>query len=448
MKVLYLCNDPGINLAGLSGGAIHIRSFVRALADLGHKVTVVACDPASFMEPLEADLHAPVCPAPLAAWNRALASALRAANRTIGRTPRRNPDAVRALHNLTFLKKAAAAARQLNPDFIYERYSLWAVAGLRLARDRSIPLVLEVNAPLAYEQQRYRAGLTCPPLARWIERSTWRKADLLIAVSEALRDRLQRAEVPVGAIRVLPNAVDTRLFHAGLNGQPVRERLNLDGRFVIGFVGTFKRWHGVELLLQAFQELHGADPSIHLLLVGDGPLLPHFDDEVRKAGLEEAVTFAGGVPHQDVPQYLAAMDVAIAPYPALEDFYYSPIKLFEYMAAGRPVVASRVGQVAEVVLDGVTGLLFEPGDCPSLVDCIRRLQKEPELRNELGKKAAAACSGRTWSQNATRLINWVEPLVSRKCLVGMPAVMKSEPAKYSKEQAGSQLEKEAGDERC
>lgn len=446
MKVLYLCNDPGIKLAGQSGGSIHIRSFVRALADLGHQVTVVACDPASFKEPLEADLHAPVCLAPLAAWNRALARALRAANRTMGRTPRRNPDAVRALHNLTFLKKAAGAARQLNPDFIYERYSLWAVSGLHLAKNRSIPLVLEINAPLAYEQQHFRAGLTCPPLARWAERSTWRKADLLIAVSEALRDRLQRAGVPAGAIRVLPNAVDTRLFHAGLDGEPVRERLNLEGRFVIGFVGTFKKWHGVELLLEAFQDLHRGDPSTHLLLVGDGPLRLELDEEVRKTGLEEAVTFAGGVPHHEVPQYLAAMDVAVAPYPALEDFYYSPIKIFEYMAAGRPVVAGRIGQVAEVVLDGVTGRLFEPGNCPSLVDCIRRLQKEPELRNELGKKAAAACSGWTWIQNAARLINWVEPLVNRKCLVSMPRGMKSESAEHFEEDAGSQMKKEASDE--
>jgi glycosyltransferase involved in cell wall biosynthesis len=412
VKVLYLCNDPGIDLAGKSGGAIHIRSFVNALADLGHEVAIVTCSPSSCKKTLESDLRATIFSAPLAAWNRALAQVLRAANRAVGRTPRRNPDAVRVLHNLTFFQMARDAAMQLNPDFIYERYSLWAMAGLRLAKKRSIPLVLEVNAPLAYEQQHYRSGVTCPPLARWVERVIWRKPNLLIAVSESLRSQMQRAKVKPQRIHVLPNAVNTSLFHTGLQGSPVRERFNLAGRFVIGFVGTFKRWHGVDLLLAAFQDLHSMDPSAHLLLVGDGPLRPQFEERVRSAGLTQAVTFAGGVAHQDVPHYVAAMDVATAPYPALDDFYYSPLKLFEYMAAGRAVVASRVGQVAEAVADGVTGLLFEPGDRAGLVSCIRRLQDNAELRKELGRNAHVACSARTWNQNAAQVIDRVEQLIN------------------------------------
>ena len=416
MKVLYLCNDPGIDLAGQSGGSIHIRSFVGALADLGHEVTVL-CTRVSSSRSIEAELHAEVRAAPLTAWNQGLARALRAGQRLLGRPTRANPDAVRALHNLRFLKAAADAARKLRPDFIYERYSLWGTAGLRLAKDRSIPLVLEVNAPLAYEQERYRAGLTCPPLARWVERRIWRKASLLLAVSESLRSQLQRAGVKPEHIRVLPNAVNPRLFHPGVDAERVRERFKLDGRFVVGFVGTFKGWHGVELLLTAFGDLHRADPSTHLLLVGDGPLRPQFEEEVREAGLQDAVTFAKGVAHQDVPHYLAAMDVAIAPYPALEDFYFSPLKVFEYMAASRAVVASRTGQVAEVVVDGVTGLLYEPGDRAGLVNCIQRLQKDAVLRNELGRRAGAACSVRTWSQNAARVTDWVKPLVNGKRLV-------------------------------
>ena len=397
---------------------MHIRAFVRALTDLGHEVTVV-CSRASSPKSLETELQAAVRPVPVSAWNNALARAVRSGNRFLGRDVQQNADAVRAVHNLRFLKAAAAAARELDPDFIYERYSLWCLAGLRLAKVRAIPLVLEVNAPLAYEQQRYRAGLTCPPLARWVERTIWGKANLLITVSESLRSQVQRVGVAPTRIHVLPNAVDRRLFHLGLEGEPVRERFNLDARFVIGFVGTFKGWHGVDLLVAAFQELHRADPSTHLLLVGDGPLRAGFEDEVRKTGLEEAVTFAGGVAHQDVPHYLAAMDVAVAPYPALDQFYYSPLKLFEYMAAGRAVVASRIGQVAEMVADGVTGLLYEPGDRAGLVDCIRRLRKDAALRSELGRKASAACSEHTWSQNAARVTDWVAPLVNRKRLVAV-----------------------------
>ncbi len=115
------------------------------------------------------------------------------------------------------------------------------------------------------------------------------------------------------------------------------------------------------------------------------------------------------------------MDVAVAPYPALDDFYYSPIKLYEYMAAGRAVVASRVGQVAETIQDGVNGLLFNPGDRTGLINCLRRLQKDTALRNELGRRASAACSDHTWDRNAARVLDWVEPLVNRKRLVAVPA---------------------------
>lgn len=410
MKILYLCNDPGIDLAGNSGAANHIRSFVRALTDLGHEVAVVACGPPSGKQALEDSLRATIFPAALAPWNRALARILRTANRAIGRTPRRSPDAVRVLHNLTFFLTARRAADRLRPAFIYERYSLWAVAGLWLAKDCSAPLVLEVNAPFAYEQQHHRSGVTCPPLARWVERMIWRNAHLVIPVSESLHDQLRRAMVKPERIEVLPNAVDTRLFHAGLNGSQVRQRLNLDGRFVIGFVGTFKRWHGVDLLLSAFRELHRTDPSVHLLLVGEGPLRSQLEKEVQDAGLAQAVTFTGALGHEDVPQYLAAMDAAVAPYPALDNFYFSPLKLFEYMATGRAVVASRVGQVAEIVADGVTGQLFEPGNAADLVRCIRSLRDNPALCRELGRNASAACAERTWTHNGAKVIDRVRSL--------------------------------------
>jgi glycosyltransferase involved in cell wall biosynthesis len=133
--------------------------------------------------------------------------------------------------------------------------------------------------------------------------------------------------------------------------------------------------------------------------------------ETRRIGLQEAVTLVGNVPHEEVPRYLALMDVAVAPYPAVEDFYFSPLKLFEYMAGGRPVVASRIGQVAQVIADGLTGLLYEPGDREALIACIRRLRADESLRRDLGQNARIACSMNTWRQNAERVVGWVEPLL-------------------------------------
>jgi glycosyltransferase involved in cell wall biosynthesis len=418
VKILYLCIDPGIDLTAQSGGAIHIRAFVHALADLGHQVTVV-CSTVSSRGDIEADLHATVRPASLAGWNRAVARATQAANWLVGRLGREHPDFVRALHNLRFARIAQAAAREVAPDFIYERYSLWGIAGQWLARTRGTPLVLEVNAPLVYEQQHYR-GLAFSTLARRIERLIWQRADLVFVVSEVLRRHLENAGVPAERVLVLPNAVDPSLFRADVDATPLRRRLKLEGRFVVGFVGTFKPWHGIDLLASAFRDLRQIDPSMHLLLVGDGPLRPSLEEEVVKAGLREAVTFTGHVPHKEMPQYLAAMDVALAPYPALDELYYSPLKLFEYMVTGRAVVASRAGQVAELVVDGETGLLFEPGDRRGLVECVLRLRRDATLRQELGRRASEACRACTWSSNAARVVHWAELFMKQeKPLTGL-----------------------------
>jgi glycosyltransferase involved in cell wall biosynthesis len=111
------------------------------------------------------------------------------------------------------------------------------------------------------------------------------------------------------------------------------------------------------------------------------------------------------------------MDVSVAPYPALDEFYYSPLKLFEYMAAGRAVVASRVGQVAEILVDGETGLLFEPGNSADLLRCLLSVRTNPTLGVELGRRASASCSEHTWNRNAARVIDWVEPMLNR---IGSP----------------------------
>ena len=336
MRILYLCTDPGIDLMSQGGGSIHIRAFVSALRHLNHEVTVT-CHAASNESTDARNGSRDLLPLRLGEWNRALASSIRGANRLAGSRGRYHPDLVRGLHNLTAFRLAARHVRAHRPNFIYERNSLWGMTGLWLARKYSLPLVLEVNAPLAYEQKQYR-GLTFSSLAEWTERMIWCGADLIVVVSESLRRHLQEAGVRPERIRVLPNAVDANLFHNRLDGEPVRKRFHLGGRFVVGFLGTFKQWHGVDLLMEAFQRLHQVDPDMHLLLVGDGPLREALQEKIRQAGLEHEVTLAGKVTHQEVPLYLATMDVAVGQpsrHPNQSPFrpglpYQSPFRL------GRP----------------------------------------------------------------------------------------------------------------
>ena len=410
MKILYLCFDPGIDLSGVKKGAsIHVRSFVRAVAELGHEVAVVGTN-VSSPESFENLTGATVLPAPLSPRSRALLKALKARGPlAVGLNSAR--DLVRAFHNAEFFRIARECAGRLLPSFIYERYSLWGTAGQRLAKRYSIPLVLEVNSPLAYEEQKYRGGSLLRSVARRVEHRTWRGADLLVAVSRALCSHFAEAGVKDRKVEIVPNAVDTNLFSPEGDDAPLRRRLKPEGRFVVGFVGSFKAWHGVDFLLEAFRQLHGRDRSYHLLLVGDGPLRANLEQEARRLGLGEAVTLVGSVPHEEVPRYLALMDVAVAPYPVVEDFYFSPLKLYEYMASSRAVVASRIGQVAEVIADGLTGLLYEPGNQEALIACIRRLQADESFRREVGRNARMTCSSNTWRQNAERVVGSVELLL-------------------------------------
>jgi len=409
MKILYLCFDPSIDLAGETGGSVHIRAMIRALTELGHEVMTI-CTCVSRQPWVESQVGGRVTSCAISGWNDSLGSAIRRANRFLRRQPRHYTDAVRFLHNARFFRTAAAAVRGFSPDFIYERYSLWGLAGLYASKCCRLPFVLEVNAPLVYEQQRYRGGMMCSSLARRIEGLVWRGADLVIAVSEALASHLTETGVNSTQVKVLPNGVDARWLMAD-GGLGARKHADLKNCFVIGFVGSFKPWHGADFLLAAFEDFHRIEPSCHLLLIGDGPLKSNLHDRARQAGLEKAVTFTGVVAHEDIPRYLATMDVAVAPYPAIGDFYYSPLKLFEYMAAGRAVVASRTGQVAQVINHGVSGLLYEAGDRAGLVNCLYRLAENPTFREELGRNARSASQAFTWERNAARVVEWAEPKV-------------------------------------
>ena len=183
-------------------------------------------------------------------------------------------------------------------------------------------------------------------------------------------------------------------------GEPAR--LEANGSVVVGFVGSLRPWHGVEVLCQAFGRVAG-DPRFHLLVVGDGP--ERRSVRALEARFPDRVTLTGGVSHEDVPRYLRAMDMAVAPYPNLDRFYFSPLKVLEYMAAGRAVVASGIGQVAELIRDGSTGILVPPGDPDALAAHLRELADDPGRRELLGHAAAQAVRREhLWTHRATEIV--------------------------------------------
>ena len=387
-RVLYLRPQLWLGLTG-GGSVAHTAGVIGGLEQAGVDVSAVASDNLAGVT-AQTRVVRPEC------WFDGL-----------GR------EAEELLFNLPFARDAWTYARAGNkPDLLYQRHTAFNVTGALLARLLTIPLVLEFNSSEVWKGQHW-GGLRLFGVARLVERINLRAADLVVVVSRALRDQLvDQGLVDPTRILVNPNGVDPERFRPDLGGARVRTRLGLQSSTVVGFSGTFGVWHGIPTLVAAMPRVLAARREVRFLLVGDGPLRPLVDEAVREHGLEGRVVLTGQVPLAEMPEYLAACDVLVSPQGRQVDggeFFGSPTKLYEYMAAGRPIVASRVGQIGEALADGDTALLVPPDDPEALADAILRLVDDVCLRSRLA--AAARCQAErehTWRGNAERLLTALE----------------------------------------
>jgi glycosyltransferase involved in cell wall biosynthesis len=302
----------------------------------------------------------------------------------------------------------AAALKRLREerfDALYERYSLWSDVGARLSQVTGLPLVLEVNAPLRQETARYRA-LEDDGAAARIEKVQFQTAHALAVVSEQLADYARAHGAPAARVHVLPNAVDPERFHPAVRGGSIRGRHNLHGRIVVGFVGRARPWHDLDTLLTAVGRLRAADPRFGLLLVGDMPAdLPA---RLARHGLSDAAVVTGAIPHDQVPAHIAAMDVAVSSHLPLRDFYFSPLKLMEYLACGVPTVAADIGQPGQFIQPGETGWLYPPGEAEALAARIQAIAAQPaEARRVAWQGAVRVLTEHTWDRNAAAVLSWL-----------------------------------------
>jgi len=276
-------------------------------------------------------------------------------------------------------------------DLIHERYGLYSMGGVWASHLLKLPYVLEVNAPLIEEKSLFTAPLSGCQL-RMAKRSTFynfKKADQIIAVSSTLKYYLQQKwSVDPNKIFVLPNASDGKKFNAVSIRKKQRAHLGLNGETVVGYVGTFQPWFGIENLIKAFVQLKQGSKNLVLMLVGDGAAKSSCKQLAEQYHVSSQVLFIESVPHEQVPQFLSVIDIAVAPYTDLPmGFYGSSLKVFEYMAAGKAIIASELGQIKEVLQNEKNALLVQPGNVSQLSDAINRLVKDDSLRTSLGKNA-------------------------------------------------------------
>lgn len=366
MRVAYLSTDPGIAYGGTKGASVHVAELVAALAAAGAEVLLVVASCATDAAPPDG-VTLEVLPGPA---KRAPASARLAAE----------PERAAWLE---------ARLGSFGADAVYERVALHSAAGCAAARAVGIPYVVELNAPLLVESERYRR-LDCPAEADRLERTVLENADLVLAVSRPLASYATER----GALHteVLPNAVALERYAAA----PAREA----DRAVAVFAGSLRPWHGVDTMVEAWSLLGDAAPE--LLVVGDG---------AGRRLLEAAgARVTGTVPHSDVPALLAGAHIGLVPYDRDAPDYFSPLKLFEYLATGLATVAADLPGVRDIVT-AESAILVPRGDARALAGAVAALAGDSERRERLGHAGRALVAARhTWAHRARSIFELVREL--------------------------------------
>lgn len=298
-------------------------------------------------------------------------------------------------------------------DLLYERYALYSLSAAFLSDRLMIPFVLEVNDATFVDRVR---PLSFQKLAVRFERYIFAKADVIITISKNLEKMIVAMGVDNEKVHVLPNAVDPSLFVNCRSSQDLRQQLDLKkGHKVLGFVGKVVPWHGLDLLLGQLDSLIEFDRNLRLLIVGD---CSH-SDLIVKQDLEPYIVFTGEVPYSQVPSYLDVMDIVILPH---SNDYGSPMKLFEYMASGRIVVAPDLGPIREIIDHGVHGILFEAGNSTDMVDAICHGLRI--IDSDMGQRAKnKVFSEHTWQNNAEAVLSLYSKITAKVRQVGVVSDM-------------------------
>lgn len=380
MRILY-----SHRIQSRDGQGVHLDSMVAALRAQGHEVKVVG--PSSYEQ---ADLGGE--------------------SRLISRIRALLPGAVGELAELAYTLPATRrldrAAAEFRPDVIYERYNLFFLSGAQVARRRKLPFLVEVNAPLAEERARF-GNLRLKRLGHWSEAFVWGAADRVLPVTAVLAEHVIAAGVPRERIVVVPNGIDLEEFP-----DPAPLAPDAGRRVTLGFVGFVREWHGLDAVVRGIAAWQG-EPGLALTVVGEGPARPGLEVLATELKIADRVRFTGLAKREAIPGLVASFDIALQPASVP---YASPLKVFEYMAAGRAIVAPDQPNIREVLEHERTALLFDPKAPGAMWAALHRLAGDAALRARLGAAARAEVIARdlTWAGNARRAVALAEAEIARR----------------------------------
>ena len=385
MKILYHHRTRSKD-----GQYVHIEEMIGALRELGHEVIIVA--------PAGAENESFGADAGGVAWLKR-------------HLPKFVYELAELAYSLVAYRSLAAAIRTHNPDVLYERFNLLLPAGIWIKRRFSLPMLLEINAPLFEERFKYD-GLALKGLARWSQRYVWRNADRVLPVTKVLADTVASYGVDPGRIVVIPNGINGARFNHAPDTLAAKRALGLEASLVLGFTGFVRDWHGLDTVIDMIAKdapaaagaTNGAAMGRTLLVVGDGPARAALEAQATRLGIADRVRFTGIIERDDVARYVAAFDVALQPAVVS---YASPLKLFEYLALGKAIIGPAQPNIEEILTDGENALLFDPADPKAMARTIDRLCADSLLRARIADNARRTIADQklTWLENAQRVVD-------------------------------------------
>lgn len=390
LSILYLIGDRGLDLTKGEGYKIHVLKIIDGLKKKGHKV---------FLLTINEGLSLPEFENYLTIRHKYLRFFFHRFFPFSG-----------TLNSINILKHIIRLHKLHKFDVIHERFGLYSYGGILASKLLGIPHVTEVNGPNIEEKKLSTRDL--PSIqkftAKILRKFCLRNTHHVIAVSQNLKNFLIENNIVKHSqnITVLPNAADIATFNKQFDIQNIKTSLGLEDKFIVAYIGTLQVWYAIEDVISAFPRVLKEVPNACLFIVGTGQAEEKLMYLTHKLGISDRVRFQGYVKHRQIPEMLSIADVTVAPFKELGmTFFGSAIKIFEYLSAGKAIVASKIGQIAEVLQDQHTALLVTPSSIEELANAIIRLAHDEQLRNYLAKNAKIEAQKYSWDTYMDRLVD-------------------------------------------
>jgi len=298
------------------------------------------------------------------------------------------------------------------PDFengvslVWEQHDFFPGIGYKLAKKHNVPFVIYVHAPQVWEAAKW--GVKRPIWGKLLEKmetKSLKRADIVACVSQQVADKLKRMGIPENKILVSPMAVDAHLFSKA-NSWHIIEDYNLKDKFILGWTGSFRSFHGLDILLHVFKKVHESINSSRLVLVGDGFEMENIVKLTNDLGIKDAVVFTGRKSFPEIPDYVDVFDLAIVSARRASDFHYSPLKLREYLGAGKATLAPNAGEIPRMFQDDIHLKLYNVGDIEGTAQKIIELYNDQEKRNLIAIRGKEyILKNGTWDVELEKLMN-------------------------------------------